>query len=199
MYARNLTEDVIKDRIVREVDTERLPDHRVHPGRTGQKELNLSAIVGKSVEAKERRLVPEVIEDFFVQAAPIAGVTPRAVRQQSHVYRVGRVPRLLLPYRRTARTPVREARPRVHADRCSTRDPHHGSDPGMGHAGASAVRGCGPWCTTRCRAISCAGRFSTTCTENPPGSMPSRRTSETGGGISCTSASSSSRPRRMGP
>jgi hypothetical protein len=33
-----------------------------------KRELNLSAILGRSAEAKERRLVPEVIEDFFLQA-----------------------------------------------------------------------------------------------------------------------------------
>ena len=61
-------------------------------------ELNLSAIIGKSEEAKERRLVPEVIEDFFVRAAPIAGITPKTDRQAEHVYRIGRLPRLLMPY-----------------------------------------------------------------------------------------------------
>jgi superfamily II DNA or RNA helicase len=99
MYARNLTEEVIKDRIVKEVDTARL--QRITASALeglAMRELNLSAIVGKSEEAKERRLVPEVIEEFFVQAAPLAGMTPRADRQQRHVYRLGRVPRLLWPY-----------------------------------------------------------------------------------------------------
>jgi SNF2 family DNA or RNA helicase len=99
MYARNLTEEVIKDRIVRQVDTERLK--RITESTLeglAKRELNLSVIVGKSEEARERRLVPEVIEDFFVQAAPLAGVTPRPERQQAHVYRLGRLPRLLLPY-----------------------------------------------------------------------------------------------------
>ena len=58
--------------------------------------MNLSAIVGKSVEAKERRLVPEVIENFFVQAAPMAGVFPKETQRGGHLYRVGRVPRPLL-------------------------------------------------------------------------------------------------------
>jgi len=44
------------------------------------------------------RLVPEVIEDFFLAATPVAGMTPREVSKESHVYRVGRLPRLLLPY-----------------------------------------------------------------------------------------------------
>lgn len=58
-------------------------------------ELNLSAIVGKSGEAKERRLVPEVIEDFFVQAASIAGIHPKETGKGQHRYRIGRVPRTL--------------------------------------------------------------------------------------------------------
>src|SRR5262245_33891652 len=55
-----------------------------------------SAIVGKSVEARERRLVPEVVEDFFVQAAPVAGVPAKATAKGAHTYRVGKVPRPLL-------------------------------------------------------------------------------------------------------
>ncbi len=47
------------------------------------------------MEAKERRLVPEVIEDFFVSAAPEAGLSPKPIAPDSHVYRVGKVPRLL--------------------------------------------------------------------------------------------------------
>src|SRR5439155_26609240 len=62
-----------------------------------RQDLNLSAIAGKSVEAREHRLVPEVVEDFFAQAAPVAGVHPRPVAPDSHVYRVGRVPRTLAP------------------------------------------------------------------------------------------------------
>ncbi|MFC1888643.1 protein NO VEIN domain-containing protein [Thermodesulfobacteriota bacterium] len=99
MYARNLTEDVIKDRIVEQVDIERL--RRITESTLeglAKRELNLSAIVGKSEEAKERRLVPEVIEDFFTQASPLAGFSPKPDRKQEHVYRVGRLPRILMPY-----------------------------------------------------------------------------------------------------
>jgi len=67
MYARNLTEDVIKDRIVEQVDTKRLK--RITESALeglAKCELNLSVIVGKSEEAKERRLVPEVVEGFFL-------------------------------------------------------------------------------------------------------------------------------------
>jgi superfamily II DNA or RNA helicase len=98
MYAHNLTEEVIKSRIVEQVDTERFRriTHSTLEG-LARRELNLSAIVGKSAEAKERRLVPEVIEDFFLQAGPLAGVHPKAVRPGQHVYRLGRIPRTLWP------------------------------------------------------------------------------------------------------
>jgi superfamily II DNA or RNA helicase len=98
MYARNQTEDVIKQRIIEEVDTkrfERITNSTLEG--LAKRELNLSAIVGKSAEAKERRLVPEVIEDFFTQAAPISGVHPKEIRENSHIYRLGKVPRTLWP------------------------------------------------------------------------------------------------------
>ena len=98
MYARNLTEEVIKSRIVEQVDTQRF--QRITNSTLeglAKRELNLSAIIGKSAEAKERRLVPEVVEDFFVQAGPHAGVHPRMVRGDQHIYRIGRIPRTLWP------------------------------------------------------------------------------------------------------
>ena len=99
MYARNLTEDVIKDRIVQQVDTTRFRQitESTLEG-LAKRELNLSAIVGKSEEAKERRLVPEVVEEFFLNACPLAGISPREINNGEHIYRVGRLPRTLLPY-----------------------------------------------------------------------------------------------------
>lgn len=98
MYAHNLTEEVIKNRIVEEVDTERFKQitNSTLEG-LAKRELNLSVIVGKSAEARERRLVPEVIEDFFVQASPIAGLHPKEAGKDKHVYRLGRIPRNLWP------------------------------------------------------------------------------------------------------
>jgi superfamily II DNA or RNA helicase len=96
MYAKRLSESNIADRIVRDIDPERFK--RI-TGSTleglAKKDLNLSALVGKSVEAKERRLVPEVVEDFFVSAGPIAGIHPSPVRGQEQVYRVGKIPKTL--------------------------------------------------------------------------------------------------------
>ncbi len=103
MYARQVDEHQIQDRIVRDVSPERfraITDSTLEG--LAKKELNLSAIVGKSAEAKERRLVPEVIENFFVAAAPEVGMHPRLVdakqrsATQCSVYRVGKVPRNLL-------------------------------------------------------------------------------------------------------
>lgn len=96
MYAQNQTEDQIKSRIIEDVDTERFRriTHSTLEG-LAKRELNLSALIGKSTEARERRLVPEVIEDFFVQAAPVAGVTPKETRPGTHTYRIGRIPRSL--------------------------------------------------------------------------------------------------------
>jgi len=98
MYAHNLTEAAIKDRIVDEIDVERF---RKITNSTleglAKRELNLSALVGKSAEAKERRLVPEVVEEFFIQAGPLAGIHPKEISRQPHFYRIGRIPRTLWP------------------------------------------------------------------------------------------------------
>ena len=97
MYAKNLTEEAIKNRIREDVNVERFRHiTEATLESLAKKELNLSAIVGKSEEAKERRLVPEVIEDFFIQAAPLAGLALKVART-SHIYRPGKVPRTLWP------------------------------------------------------------------------------------------------------
>jgi superfamily II DNA or RNA helicase len=98
MYARNQTEEIIKQRIVEEVDVTRF--QRITNSTLeglAKRDLNLSAIIGKSAEAKERRLVPEVIEDFFTQAAPASGIEPKETKDGSQIYRIGRVPRPLWP------------------------------------------------------------------------------------------------------
>jgi superfamily II DNA or RNA helicase len=98
MYLHNQTEDTIKSRIVEEIDPDRfrqITDSTLEG--LAKRELNLSAIVGKSAEAKERRLVPEVIEDFFTHAGPVVGVVPKETRRGTHIYGIGRVPRNLWP------------------------------------------------------------------------------------------------------
>jgi superfamily II DNA/RNA helicase len=97
MYARRLNEHDVTSRIVKEVDPSRFRAIRESALEgLAKKELNLSAIVGKSVEAKERRLVPEAIEQFFLEAAPVSGMQPKEIASNSHTYRIGKVPRLLI-------------------------------------------------------------------------------------------------------
>lgn len=98
MYARQTDADAIEARIVKEINPERfrrITDSTLEG--LAKRELNLGVLVGKSAEARERRLVPEVIEDFFVAAGPIAGVHSTEQRGQPHVYRVGRIPKTLHP------------------------------------------------------------------------------------------------------
>lgn len=98
MYARLTDEHKIQDRIVKDVSPDRFRaiTESALEG-LAKKELNLSAIVGKSAEAKERRLVPEVIEQFFVGAAPESGLQPKPTAPNSRIYRIGKVPRNLVP------------------------------------------------------------------------------------------------------
>jgi len=99
MYAHNnMTEELIKSRIVEQVNPERF---RKITSSTleglAKRDLNLSALIGKSAEAKEHRLVPEIIEDFFLQSSHRIGLVPKEVRGEQHVFRVGRIPRSLWP------------------------------------------------------------------------------------------------------
>jgi hypothetical protein len=98
MYSQNLTEDAIKKRIVEQVDTERFRKITTSTLEgLAKRELNLGALIGKSAEARERRLVPEVIEDFFIHAAPLSGISPKKAKEKEHIYHIGRVPRTLWP------------------------------------------------------------------------------------------------------
>lgn len=97
MYAQRLSAPSIEERIIREINPERFRSitESTLEG-LAKRELNLGALIGKSAEAKERRLVPEVIEDFFVTAGPIAGVHPSEQRGRAHVFRIGKVPMTLV-------------------------------------------------------------------------------------------------------
>ena len=98
MYAKQTDEHTIQERIVHDISPEsfRAITESALEG-LAKRELNLSAIIGKSAEAKERRLVPEVIEQFFVDASPECGLRPKETPKGSHRYRVGKVPRNLIP------------------------------------------------------------------------------------------------------
>ncbi|MBI4322277.1 MAG: DUF3883 domain-containing protein [Chloroflexi bacterium] len=97
LYARRTDMSSIEDRIVRDISPERFRaiTESALEG-LAKRELNLAAIVGKSVEARERRLVPEAVENFFKEAAPVTGLYPKETARGAHVYRIGRLPKTLV-------------------------------------------------------------------------------------------------------
>lgn len=97
MYAHNnMTEELIKSRIIEQVDLEKFQKITASTLEgLAKRELNLSVLIGKSAEAKEHRLVPEIIEDFFLQCSPRIGLAPKELRGEQHVFRIGRIPRSL--------------------------------------------------------------------------------------------------------
>jgi len=93
LYARQTSEKEITNRIAQQVDVERIR-HITESALEGlaKREINLVALTGRSIEARERRLVPEAVEDFFLSAAPVAGLSPKPARANPRVYSVGRLP-----------------------------------------------------------------------------------------------------------
>jgi superfamily II DNA or RNA helicase len=93
-YAGRLSEDSILSRIAEDADPARFA--RITQSALeglARHQLNLSALVGRLAEAKERRLVPEVVGGFFRTAAPLQGLH---LDGSGGSVRVGRVPRALL-------------------------------------------------------------------------------------------------------
>ncbi len=106
LYARKIGESDIKDRVLSELDPQRFKQitESTLEG-LAKRDLNLSAIIGKTAEAKERRLVPEVIEDFAILAGPLVAMPIKAEKVGGHIFRAGKVPKSLL-----ARGPAQESR-----------------------------------------------------------------------------------------
>lgn len=97
LYAGKIGEKDIKDRVLQELDPKRFK--RITESTLeglAKRDLNLSAIIGKTAEAKERRLVPEVIEDFARLAGPIVSMPIKTEKAGHHVFRAGKVPKNLL-------------------------------------------------------------------------------------------------------
>lgn len=94
-YAGRITKDQMLERIVEEVEPERF-ERITRSALEGlaRRDLNLARLVAKRAEARERRLVPEVVQQFFMEAAPVVGVRPSS--EQPFVARVGRLPRNVL-------------------------------------------------------------------------------------------------------
>jgi superfamily II DNA or RNA helicase len=97
MYAKRTDAQAIEDRIARDVSEEKfrvITDSALEG--LAKKNLNLTAITAKNAEAKERRLVPEVVRDFFVDAAPECGIAPKDVTNERKIYRLGKIPRSIV-------------------------------------------------------------------------------------------------------
>ncbi len=97
MYAKRTDAQAIEDRIARDVSEEKfrvITDSALEG--LAKKNLNLTAITSKNAEAKERRLVPEVVRDFFVDAAPECGIAPKDVTNERKIYRLGKIPRSIV-------------------------------------------------------------------------------------------------------
>jgi superfamily II DNA or RNA helicase len=96
LYAGNTTQQALLDRIVHDLDLERFRRicQSTLESLTQRQLVNLTAIVGKRAEARERRMVPEVVRDFFIQAAPLAGLSQ--FKPKELVMSVGRLPREML-------------------------------------------------------------------------------------------------------
>ncbi|MGC8960461.1 MAG: helicase-related protein [Chloroflexia bacterium] len=93
LYAGRITQQALLERLARDVEQERFAQIcRSALEGLARKELNLAVILGRTAEAQERRLVPEVVEDFFLQAVPAAGLS---LRGRNGLYTVGRLPRRL--------------------------------------------------------------------------------------------------------
>ncbi|MBR8828506.1 MAG: DUF3883 domain-containing protein [Gomphosphaeria aponina SAG 52.96 = DSM 107014] len=96
MYAKNLTEQAIVDRIIKSVDIEHF--QKITSSALeglAKRDCNLIKQLGKHIEMKERRLAPESIEEFFLAAAPLVGLSPKQVGKDSHIFRIGKVHRTL--------------------------------------------------------------------------------------------------------
>lgn len=92
-YAGRLNEEQVIDRLVEDADPERF--RRITQSALeslARKQLNITALIGRLAEAKERRLVPEVVEDFFLKAAPLHDIRPEVA---GVVFRIGRVSKAL--------------------------------------------------------------------------------------------------------
>lgn len=97
LYARKTTVKAIEERIERDVSPERFRaiTQSALEG-LAVRSLNLAPILRQRAEMKEKRLVPEVVERFFLDAAPLVGLSPREVRKNARAYWIGRLPRNLL-------------------------------------------------------------------------------------------------------
>ena len=162
-----------------------------------KRELNLSAIVGKSAEAKERRLVPEVIEDFFVQAGPARRRSAQGSRSRQRTSTASAASRARSGRsasgwsRASASWAASTGRSSSTRPCCQGRHARNGSRPGI-----RSSRPCARTSSTGSATTCGAARSSTTCTATTPCRLDvfaasvkdGRGNASTAGSSSCRSA-----------
>ncbi len=96
LYARKTSVPDIEARLVSTVSPERVRaiTESALEG-LARRSLNLAPLVASRAEAKERRLVPEVVEGFFREAAPLIGIQVKPFGRDGRSFRVDHLPRRL--------------------------------------------------------------------------------------------------------
>ena len=126
-YAGKLGEEDLEDRILRGVDEQqfRAICQNALEG-LATRQLNMDMLIERRARAQERRVVPETIARFLVEASASAGLPLRPVADLPHAFEPGRTPQALRAFERESdwRLPTLANRyPRVSTDR-ETADGH---------------------------------------------------------------------------
>ncbi len=126
-YAGHLGEEDLEDRILRGVDEQRFRGicQNALEG-LATRQLNMAMLTERRARAQERRVVPETIARFLVEASASAALPLRPVADLPHAFEPGRTPQALRAFEREPdwRLPTLANRyPRVSTDR-ETADGH---------------------------------------------------------------------------
>src|SRR5437763_15193277 len=98
-YAGRLGEADLEERLLRDVDEQQFRDicQNALEG-LASKKLNLEMLIERRAQAQERRVVPETIERFLLEAAEFVPLTLKNVPNQPHAFEPARTPSVLRRY-----------------------------------------------------------------------------------------------------
>ncbi len=125
-YAGELGDSDLEDRLLRDVDEEHFRTICQHALEgLAVKKLNLDMLVERRARAKERRVVPETINRFIIEAAKHANLIIKSVGNKPHTFDPGRIPAKLHEYaqqRDWNLPPLAKTYPRCTTDRKTAED-----------------------------------------------------------------------------
>ena len=100
-YAGKLGDADLEERLLKDVDEDRFRAicHTALEGLAAKK-LNLDMLIERRARAQERRVVPETIARFIIEAAQDAGFSLKPVGNLAHTFQPGRTPSSLKNYER---------------------------------------------------------------------------------------------------